>query len=280
MCYRGSAGAFVLAAALTLSIVGARAFDETKYPSWKGQWLEAGSSRNSAWDPNKPPGAGQQAPLTPEYQAIFEASVRSGAEGGLGPDPTARCVPAGVPRVMMALLPMEIVVTPNLTYFIIEQFSTLRQVYTDGRKFPDFLEPSFAGYSIGQWQDTDGAGRFDTLAIETRGIKGPHTYDASGIPFHKDGEAIVREKLYADKNDPNILHNEITTTDHALTRPWTVTRSYRRDTQQAQPQWSDFNCSEDKSRIQIGEQSYKLSPEGLLMPVRRGQKAPDLKYFK
>jgi len=271
---------FVLAAALTLSTVGARAFDETKYPNWKGQWLQLGGDQNSPWDPAKPPGAGQQAPLTPEYQAIFDASVKSEAEGGLGPDPAARCVPAGVPRVMMAARPMEIVITPNVTYFMLEQFSTLRQVYTDGRKFPDDLDPSFAGYSVGQWQDTGGGGRFDTLVIETRAIKGPHTYDASGIPFHKDGQAVVREKLYADKADPNILHNEITTTDHALTRPWTVTRSYRRDARQAQPEWSEFVCSQDTSRIQVGDQNYKLSPEGLLMPVRRGQKPPDLKYFK
>jgi hypothetical protein len=47
---------------------------------------------------------------------------------------------------------------------------------------------------------------------------------ASGIPFHKNSEAVVTEKIYADKANPNILHDEITTTDHALTRPWTVTR--------------------------------------------------------
>jgi hypothetical protein len=280
MCYRSSTGTFVLAAALTMSIVGAQAFDETKYPNWKGQWLQLGGGQDSPWDPAKPSGAGQQAPLTPEYQAIFEASVKSEAEGGLGRDPTARCIPAGVPRVMMAAQPMEIVITPNVTYFMLEQFSTLRQVYTDGRKLPNDLEPSFAGYSIGQWQDSDGHGRFDTLVIETRGIKGPHTYDASGIPFHKDGEASVREKLYADKTNPNILHNEITTTDHALTRPWTVTRSYRRDAQQAKPEWSEFVCNEDTTHVQVGDQNYKLSPEGLLMPVRRGQKPPDLKYFK
>jgi hypothetical protein len=180
----------------------------------------------------------------------------------------------------MATLPMEIVITPNVTYLMLEQFSTLRQVYTDGRRFPDDLEPSFAGYSVGQWQDSDADGRFNTLVIETRGIKGPHSYDASGIPFHKDGEAIVREKLYADKADPNILHDEITTTDHALTGPWTVTRSYRRDARQAQPEWSDFVCNADPGRVQIGDQNYKLSPEGFLMPVGKGQKPPDLKYFK
>ncbi len=280
MPYRGLTGAFALAATLTLSISGAQAFDETKFPNWKGQWVQLGGAQNPSWDPTRPPGASQQAPLTPEYQAAFAASVKSEADGGPGVDPTARCVPPGMPRVMMAVQPMEIVVTPVATYFVFEQFGALRRIYTDGRKFPGDLEPSFTGYSVGQWQDTDGDGRFDTLVIETRGIKGPHTYDASGIPFHKDGEAIVTEKLYADKADPNILHDEITTTDHALTQPWTVTRSYRRDVRQTQPEWLEIICKEDSSRVQIGDQNYKLSPEGLLMPAGRGQRPPDLKYFK
>jgi hypothetical protein len=278
MRYQSSAGAFAVAAVLTLSIIGARAFDETKYPNWKGQWAQLAANPASPWDPTKPPGVGQQTPLTPEYQAIFETNVKSAADGGLGHDPTVRCVPAGVPRIMMAVQPMEIVITPAVTYLILEQ--TLRRIHTDGRKFPDDVEPSFAGTSIGQWRDTDGDGRFDTLVIETRGIKGPRTYDASGIPFHQDGEAVVTENLYGDRTNPNILHNEVTTTDHALTRPWTVTRSYRRDAQQTQPEWSEFICNEDTSQIQIGEENYKLSPDGLLMPTRRGQKPPDLKYFR
>jgi len=145
MWYRSSIGAFALAVALTLSTIGTRAFDETKYPNWKGQWVQLGGNQDSPWDPTKPPGAGQQAPLTPEYRAIFEANVKSAADGGLEVDPTARCVPAGVPRVMMGAQPMEIVITPDVTYFMLEQ--TLRRVHTDGRKFPDDVEPSFSGRS-------------------------------------------------------------------------------------------------------------------------------------
>ena len=280
MRYRSLTGALALAAMLSLSIDGAQAFDETKFPDWKGQWVQLGGLQNQAWDPTKPSGAGQQAPLTPKYQAIFEAGVKAEAEGGLAGDPTARCVPAGMPRVMMAIEPMEIVITPGVTYFMFERLNSLRRIYTDGRRFPDDVDPSFTGYSIGQWQDTEGHGRFDTLVIETRAIKGPHTYDASGIPFHNDGQAAVTEKLYADQADPNILHDEITTSDHALTRPWTVTRSYRRDARQSQPEWLEVNCEADSHQLQIGDQSYRLSPEGLLMPALRGQQPPNLKYFK
>ena len=50
---------------------------------------------------------------------------------------------------------MEILITPPVTYVMLELFSTLRTIYTDGRKFPDYIEPSFDGYSIGEWQDSD-----------------------------------------------------------------------------------------------------------------------------
>jgi hypothetical protein len=95
---------FFVAMALTATLgalSGTQAFDESKYPNWRGQWMQFGENQELSWDPTKPPGAGQQAPLTAEYQAIFEANVKRAAEGGRGVDPTARCIPGGVPRVMI-----------------------------------------------------------------------------------------------------------------------------------------------------------------------------------
>jgi hypothetical protein len=269
------------AAVLLMASTGPmHAFDESKYPGWRGVWQQLPGSASS-WDPTKPAGAAaQEAPLTAEYRAIYQESLKKEAEGGLEVDPTRRCIPAGFPRVMMAVRPMEVVIMPNATYFMLQEFNTLRRVYTDGRKFPADFEPSYTGYSIGEWQASARDGKYDTLVIETRGIRGPHTYDASGIPFHKDGEAVITEKVYADKGNADILHDEITTVDHALTRPWTVTRSYRRAGKEALLEWSEHLCIEDESRVEIADQIYKLSPEGLLMPVRKGQKAPDLGYFK
>jgi len=56
-------------------------------------------------------------------------------------------------------------------------------------------------------------------------MQGARVYDSSGAPFHPDNETIVKERISLEKADPNILRNEITTIDHALTRPWTVTRT-------------------------------------------------------
>jgi hypothetical protein len=49
-------------AAMALSVVGAAAFDESKYPDWKGQWRRA-PGIGIIWDETKPRGLAQQPPL-------------------------------------------------------------------------------------------------------------------------------------------------------------------------------------------------------------------------
>jgi len=278
MLYRSSIASVALAVTLLGAINAAQAHDESKYPNWKGQWLRQGSGQGAPWDPSKPWGRGQQAPLTPEYQAIFEANLADQEAGGQGTDPSYRCIPSAMPRVMIAVQPMEMIITPETTYVLLELFSTVRRIYTDGREWPAQFEPSFAGYSIGKWEDTDGDGRYDTLVVETRGVKGPHSYDSSGLPFHKDGQTVINERISLDRANPNALHNEVTTKDNALTRPWTVKRSYRRISR-GQPVWSEYICAEDNHHLVIGDQNYVVGGDGLLMPVRKDQPPPDLRYF-
>ena len=146
-----------------------------------------------------------------------------------------------------------------------------------GKGFPADNEPSYAGYSVGIWLDTDGDGRFDTLEIETRDFKGPRNYEPSGMPLHLDNQSIVKERLALDKANPNILKNEITVIDHALTRPWTVTKNYHRIP--GGRMYEDL-CNESNNHVQIGKEGYFLSADGYLMPTKKGQAPPDLRYFK
>jgi hypothetical protein len=108
-------------------------------------------------------------------------------------------------------------------------------------------------------------------------LKGPRTYEASGLPLHNDNESIVRERIYLDKADKNLLHDEITTVDHALTRPWTVDKTYRRETKVF---WYEAICGENNNHVVIGKDNYFLSGDGMLMPARKDQAPPDLRYFK
>jgi hypothetical protein len=90
---------------------------------------------------------------------------------------------------------------------------------------------------------------------------------------------VVKERFFLDKADPQLLHNHMTVVDNALTRPWLVQKKYRRD-KAAQPDWPEDICAEGQAMIHIGSETYWLSGDGNLMPVKKDQPPPDLRYFK
>jgi hypothetical protein len=277
MRYKSPIGAVALVA-LGMMIVPASALDE-KYPDWSGQWKKppnASDRPGNPWDQTRPIGRGQEAPLTPEYQAIFEASLAAQERGAQGENTRYTCSPSGMPRVMTVVGPIEFVILPTITYIHFEN-NMPRRIYTDGRDWPKNEEPGLDGYSIGKWVDRGGTGRYDMLEVETRNFKGPRQFESSGLPLHADNQTIVKERLYLDKASKDIFRDEITTIDDALTRPWTVLKTYLRS---KDIRWLPYNCNEYNSHVVIGKEDYFLSADGYLMPVRKDQAPPDLRYFK
>ena len=96
--------AMAVGIALAVAATDALAFDETKYPDWSGQWHRP-RGVGIQWDQTKPLGRGQQAPLTAEYQVLFEASLADQAKGGQGEDARFTCIPPGMPRIMTIIWP-------------------------------------------------------------------------------------------------------------------------------------------------------------------------------
>jgi len=300
MMFRSPTSAIAVAVIATGVMVSAvQAANDARYPDWKGAWTRwfppgATFEPNGGFtaggqpshDQTKPWGRGQEAPLTPEYQKIFEDSLADQANGGQGNffDHAVRCMPGGMPLMTIAFGAMEFIVTPETTYIAPGGGEPLRRIYTDGRDWPTDLDPAptYAGYSIGRWIDEDGDGVYDALEVETRGpFKGPRAYDATGLPLHFDNQSIFKERIFRDKDDPKILHDVITTIDHALTRPWTVDKKYVQSPN-PRPRWGEVSCAENmnNSMITIGRESYYMSGDGMLMPVRKNQPPPDLRYFK
>jgi hypothetical protein len=272
ICRNSIAALAVLAALLAGS--GAQGFDDAKYPDFKGKWERVGAPRWLA--------PGQKAPLTPEYQAVYAANLQDQAQGGVGDWPSSFCIPQGMPAMMNLYDAMEMVVTPEITYILISHVNdSYRRIYTDGRDWPAEadVEKTYAGYSIGKWVDDDGDGRYDALEIETRYFKGPRSFESTGLPLHHDNQSVIKERIYLDKADPNTLFDEITVFDHALTQPWTLKKKAVRDTG-ARPVWDSETCSEGNSLVRIGKDAYFQSADGYLMPMKKGQPAPDLRYFK
>jgi len=257
-----SAGLIVVIA-LTASCTNEPAATANAYPDWSGQWARIGSLN---WEPDGYDKAGPP-PLTPEYQAIREQYLAQREQGILAGDPPATCLPPGMPRVMTMSFPMEIIVTPKITYIYADWESQVRRVYTDGRSWPEYLLPEFNGYSIGEWHDEDGDGAYDMLSIETRGMKGPRSFDSAAVVLHENNQTVVQEQLR--RIDANTLEDRITTIDDALTEPWTVARRYSLE---KEPIWVEYVCAEGNRHLKLGDEWYFVNEEtGTLDPTRAGQ---------
>ena len=293
MLCRKSIGAVAIIAA-SMMASGVRAADNARYPDWKGAWerfvpevseLSPSGLRTSggqpSFDQTKPWGTGQEAPLTPEYQKVLEDSLADQARGGQGNnfDRAARCLPNGMPLMMTAFLPLEFVVTPDTTYVLTTDYMYFRRIFTDGRDWPRNIQQTFAGYSIGRWIDADGSGIYNVLEVETRGFTGPRVFDATGLPLHSDNRSIFKERIYRERGDANVLHDEITVIDHALTRPWTVDKKYLHNPS-PHPNWIIGSCVESNMLVPVGRDAYAISADGRLMPITKDQPPPDLRYFK
>ena len=165
-------------------------------------------------------------PADPEYQAVYEANIAKD-KAGLEFDPKFTCGPVGMPRVMNMNQPMEFIIKPTVIYMLLESRARSGASTPTGAPGPRIPTAAMSAIRSGKWLDTDNDGIYDTLEIETRALKGLRLMDNSGIPLASDGETVVKEKIYLDKANPDIMHNEITTIDHAFTRPWTVSRFYQ-----------------------------------------------------
>jgi hypothetical protein len=122
-----------------------------------------------------------------------------------------------MPGIMTQPYPMEFLLTPGKVTIIIEAYTQVRHIYTDGRKLPEDPDPKFFGTSIGRWEG-------DTLVVETVGFS-PITTIAAGVP-HSDKMKIVERFRLADPDNMSI---ETTITDPVvLSAPYTTTANLRR----------------------------------------------------
>jgi len=113
-----------------------------------------------------------------------------------------RCVPEGMPRIMMTLFPYEFVDRGSEILMRAQLYDTERIVHLD-RSAPPAGEPRSAlGYSIGEWRD-------GVLVIKTSLSNWPY-FDQLGTPL---GENTQIEERYEVSEDQTRLDVQLTVTD-------------------------------------------------------------------
>jgi hypothetical protein len=127
-----------------------------------------------------------------------------------------RCLPPGVPRIMLQARPFEIVQTPNRILFVYEGGAHVwRQVWMDGRSHPKDPNPNWLGHSIGRWEG-------DTLVVDSVGFNDRTWLDDAGHP-HTERLHVIEKYT---RVDPSTMKYEVTIDDPgAYTQSWTSSSS-------------------------------------------------------
>lgn len=188
--------------------------------SWERYGFVPGQRGGGPRDPTIPPPAAPPA-LKPPYLKEWQASTQAAREAAAKGEPLAtnnvHCIPEGMPAMMAAQFPMEILQSRGQVTIIEEAFTQVRRILLDRpQQAVDEVEPGFYGHSVGHW---DG----DTLIVDTIGIK--ESVRLQNAPHSKDMR--IRERLHLVS--PDVLWDEITIEDPGvLEQPWQVTYAYRR----------------------------------------------------
>ena len=121
-------------------------------------------------------------------------------------------MPDSPPRTWTLPHLTKIIHSPKLLVTLYEVNGQYRQIFLDGRPFPEDPTPGWQGYSVGHW---DG----DTLVIETRGFRDDIWIDSNGSPM--SDAAKMTEKLH--RLNLGTMELEITIDDPKVyTKPFTV----------------------------------------------------------
>ena len=190
-------------------------------------------------------GPGVTSKMAPPYNAKAQKQydeVIANRAKLIDDDYIADCKPFGFPRIVGGTPgPIEIVATPKVVFMIWQYYQQIRRVYIGGTHVPeDERLPSVFGDSIGHWEG-------DTLVIDTVGANAGR-YDRTGAPYSDKVHAVERWR----KIDAKTLENQVTIEDpEMLTKPWTVTRTYRQSGA-AGTRVTEFFCEGNRNPIVIG----------------------------
>jgi len=182
----------------------------------KGAWFPgfAGNIAETQWKGVHSADKHVDVPFLPTALELFNHRVETiGKE-----DPEAQCLPVGVPRYMFDPYAFQMIQTRDRVLFLFEGDNYLwREVFTDGRKHPASLKPSWLGDSVGRYEG-------DTLVIDVIGFNGKAWLDQAGHPQSPKQHLVERYT----RVDERTLKYEVTIDDPgAYSKPWTTSNTVR-----------------------------------------------------
>jgi hypothetical protein len=195
-------------------------------PDLNGIWLAS----RAVFDLRQTLKPGDAIPLTPEGKAIFDQRQATLSKD----DPSARCLPTGLPVRALLRTPFKIVQGPGTTAILYESGTRFRQVLTDGRPLPGEIDwPAWQGFSIGRWEG-------DTFVITTGGFNGKAWLDQAG---HPESDAMKITERFRRKDFGHMDMEMIIDDRKMYTRPWSINAEFLLQTD---TELLEFVCEENE----------------------------------
>lgn len=143
--------------------------------------------------------------LTAKGQSFYDRYIEAAKDGKRFGDPTARCYPAGMPRLMTRYGSLMMLQYPTAIFMVSRLNNEYRVIYLDGREpTPEYdLDRNWGGESIGHWEG-------DTLVVETNGFTDDRHLIQAGIVTGEQLKIVERITMI---NDGNTLVSDYEFTD-------------------------------------------------------------------
>jgi len=190
-----------------------------------GRWQRYGIGANAAnmaeGEKKFTPPPRPEPPLKPEYLEKWKAFEKEKKEAAAAGTPFATtwndCIGSGMPEMMAAAFPMEILQTDGQITIIQEAFMEIRRIYLDQPQVSlDDIELGYYGHSVGHWEDGE-------LHAETIGIK--PDVQVNDAPH---SETMKIEETFHMVSD-DIMWVDITLVDpDYLTKPWSWSYAFQK----------------------------------------------------
>lgn len=194
--------------------------DAAPHPDISGTWERTPDD----WfgeDPDDPVHPGGPMDLKAAYAAEYVALKKRQAEANEAGTPlattSAKCLPEGMPTLMAALFPIQIIHDKQQVVVLGEYLQQVRRILlNEPMPAKADLDPAYQGHSRGRWEG-------DTLVVETQAVRPDVSF--YNVPHGKDLKVTERIRLSA----PDRLENQVVIEDpEVLNTPYRFTFEYKR----------------------------------------------------
>jgi hypothetical protein len=207
-----------------------------RLPDWSGTWALTNKEHERATRET------QLMKFTPKYLQLLDAERRGRPDESLG-----KCLPAGMPGLMMHTIGYEWLFTPGRVTLITEN-GEVRRIRTDGSPHLSLREigASYEGDSIGHWEGK-------TLVVDTIGFSNGMLLKNGGLIAGKNTH-LVESIAQTDKDHFQI--ESLISDPEIFTEAYQATRLYERvDYRLPEPQ-----CAQTSRYLGGSEELLDLRP--------------------